>query len=77
MIPELVKKSRIPIVTSVNKFLKNSSDAQKEMLELDILATDIYSLGYQIPDFRKTNLDYIPLHFINPQSLTQSKIKDP
>ena len=58
MIPELVKKSRIPIVTSVNKFIKNSTDSQKEMLTLDILATDIYSLGYQIPTFRKTNLDY-------------------
>lgn len=58
LIPELVKKSRIPIVTSVNKFIKNSTEAQKEMLTLDILATDIYSLGYQIPTFRKTNLDY-------------------
>ena len=58
MIPELVKKSRIPIVTSVNKFIKNSTASQKEMLALDILATDIYSLGYQIPTFRKTNLDY-------------------
>ena len=32
MIPELVKNSRIPIVTSVNKFLKNATDSQKEML---------------------------------------------
>lgn len=58
IIPELTKKSRIPIVTSVSKFLKNANPAQKEMLELDILATNIYTLGYQIPNFRKINLDY-------------------
>lgn len=58
IIPELTKKSRIPIVTSVSKFLKNATSAQKEMLELDILATNIYTLGYQIPNFRKINLDY-------------------
>jgi len=28
------------------------------MLELDILATNIYTLGYQVPTFRKINLDY-------------------
>lgn len=58
MIPELVKNSRIPIVTSVNKFMKNATPSQKEMLELDILATNIYTLGYQVPAFRKMNLDY-------------------
>ena len=58
LIPELVKNSRIPIVTSVNKFLKNATDSQKEMLNLDILATNLYTLGYQVPTFRKVNLDY-------------------
>ena len=58
VIPELVKHSRIPIITSVNKFIKNATIAQKEMLTLDILATNVYALGYQIPSFRKMNLDY-------------------
>lgn len=58
LISEIIKKSRIPIVTSVHKFLKNASISQKEMLELDILATNIYTLGYQVPAFRKVNLDY-------------------
>ena len=58
IIPELVKNSRIPVVTSISKFLKNATPYQKEMLELDILATNVYTLGYQMPSFRKTNLDY-------------------
>lgn len=58
VIPELVKNSRIPVVTSISKFLKTATPYQKEMLELDILATNIYTLGYQMPAFRKTNLDY-------------------
>ena len=53
-----MKHSRIPIVTSISKFLKNATDSQKEMLELDILATNVYTLGYQVPAFRKINLDY-------------------
>ncbi len=62
MIPELVKNSRIPIVTSVSKFIKTATPTQKEMLDLDILATNIYTLGYEVPNFRKINLDYtIPM----------------
>ena len=62
IIPDLVKNSRIPIITSVNKFLKTATPAQKEMLDLDILATNVYTLGYELPNFRKINLDYtIPM----------------
>ena len=58
-LPYLINNSRIPIITSVNKFLKgNASDSQKKMLELDILSSNIYTLGYQIPNFKKLNLDY-------------------
>ena len=28
------------------------------MIEKDILATNIYTLGYQIPNYRESNLDY-------------------
>lgn len=58
LIPELMKTSKIPIVTSVAPFLKKATPAQKEMLELDIRATNLYTLGYQLPAFRKINLDY-------------------
>lgn len=48
----------LPIVTNVPKFMKIANEAQKKMLEKDILATNIYTLGYQIPIYRKMNLDY-------------------
>ncbi|MBR4110793.1 MAG: nucleotidyltransferase [Clostridia bacterium] len=58
-LPYIINNSRIPVITSVNKFLKgNINESQKQMLELDILASNIYTLGYQIPNFKKTNLDY-------------------
>ena len=50
--------SNLPIVTSVGKFLKNANETSRKMLEKDIMATNIYTLGYQVPKFRKTNLDY-------------------
>ena len=50
------------MITSVSKFIKTANPYQKEMLELDILATNVYTLGYQVPTFRKINLDYtIPM----------------
>jgi len=48
----------LPIVTNVSKFMKNANDTQKKMLEKDILATNIYTLGHQVPTYRKANLDY-------------------
>lgn len=50
--------SNLPVVTSVGKFLKNANETSKKMLEKDIMATNIYTLGYQIPKYRTTNLDY-------------------
>ncbi len=55
---EISKNSRIPVVTNISKFIKDCSSEQKEMIELDILATNIYTLGYKIPEYRKINLDY-------------------
>lgn len=59
-LPYIINNSRIPIITSVSKFLKGSniSETQQKMLELDILASNIYTLGYQIPNYKKINLDY-------------------
>ncbi len=52
------QKSSLPIVSSVSSFIKNATDDQKEMIAKDIEATNIYTLGYQIPSLRKYNLDY-------------------
>lgn len=49
------KKSTLPIVTSINKFLYTASEPQKEMLSKDILATNIYTL---ISKDKTMNLDY-------------------
>ena len=58
VLSEIAKKSSIPVITNVAKFIKDANDEQKEMLELDILATNTYTLGYKIPQYRKFNLDY-------------------
>lgn len=58
LLSQIYNKSNLPIVTSVSKFLKTANDTGKMMIEKDILATNIYTLGYQIPAFRESNLDY-------------------
>ena len=58
LLSQIYNKSNIPIVTSVSKFLKSANETGRRMLEKDILATNIYTLGYQIPSYRKSNLDY-------------------
>lgn len=48
---------KLEIVTSVKKFLDTSNNKiLKSMLEKDIFATDIYTLGYTYDSF--SNLDY-------------------
>lgn len=49
------KTSKLPLVTSVNKFLSTANDLQKEMLLADISATNIYSL---ITNNKEMNLDF-------------------
>lgn len=58
LLSQIYNKSNLPIVTSVSKFLKNANETGRRMIEKDILATNIYTLGYQIPSYRKSNLDY-------------------
>lgn len=58
LLSQIYNKSNLPIVTSVSKFLKNANDTGRRMIEKDILATNIYTLGYQIPSYRESNLDY-------------------
>ncbi len=58
LLSKINKNSSIPSVISVASFMKKATDEQKEMLEKDILATNIYMLGNEIPEFRYYNLDY-------------------
>lgn len=51
------KNPKLSVITSVKKFMDESSNKfQKEMLEKDIMATNIYSLGYNSDSW--ANLDY-------------------
>lgn len=48
---------KLPIITSVKKYLETSTDKNlKTMLEKDIFATNIYTLGYEYDSW--SNLDY-------------------
>lgn len=58
ILSKISNKSNLPIVTSVSKFLKVANETNKNMIEKDILATNIYNLGYQVPAYRKANIDY-------------------
>ena len=58
ILSQIGNNSNLPVVTSVSKFLKNANDTGRKMIEKDIMATNIYTLGYQIPKYRNMNLDY-------------------
>ncbi len=58
VLSQIHNNSNLPVVTSVSKFLKNANPTSKKMLEKDIMATNIYTLGYQIPKYRTMNLDF-------------------
>lgn len=50
-------RAKYPIVTSVKKFMdSNNNKILKNMIEKDILASNIYTLGYEYDS--KSNLDY-------------------
>ena len=56
--------SKIPIITSVKKFLDtNNNKTLNNMINKDILATNIYTLGYEYDS--KANLDYTKKLIIN------------
>ena len=58
LISQIAKKNKkVQIVTSVKKYMDESKNkVLKEMLETDILATDVYTLGYEKDSW--SNLDY-------------------
>lgn len=48
---------KMEVITSVKKFMdKNNNKTYKRMLEIDIFATDVYTLGYKYDSM--ANLDY-------------------
>ena len=51
------QKSKTPVLTSVKKFMdSNNNKVLQNMIEKDILATNIYTLGYEYES--KANLDF-------------------
>ena len=58
LISEIAKaNSKLEIVTSVKKFVdKTTNKNMKSMIEKDIWATDVYTLGYQFDS--SSNLDF-------------------
>lgn len=58
------KKFKYPVITSVKKFVDtNSNKILESMLKKDILASNIYTLGYEFDS--KSNLDYTKKLIIN------------
>ena len=51
---EIANNAKLPIVTSLKRFLTNANELQKDMLFADIAATDIYTLLSEQP----MNLDF-------------------
>ena len=58
ILSKIYNNCKISVVTNVPKFMKTANNSQLKMIEKDILATNIYTLGYQVPNYRKSNLDY-------------------
>ncbi|MFW6130924.1 MAG: nucleotidyltransferase, partial [Atribacterota bacterium] len=62
LLRDIKTKSKIPIVIKLNNFYQhnmiNNNDTILKMLDYDILATDLYVLGYQKKEFRVGGLDY-------------------
>lgn len=58
LLSEIAKKSpKMEVVTSVKRFMDNSTNKMhKRMMDIDIFATDIYTLGYKYDSM--ANLDY-------------------
>ena len=57
LLGHIANNSSIPVITSLNRFMQNATEKQLDMINKDILATDIYSLG--CPTIQKSNLDWV------------------
>lgn len=53
-----IKNSPLPLVTTPSDFLSSCTPIQMEMLNADILASDIYCIGYPSPSQRQGGQDF-------------------
>ena len=58
LLSKMHNTATLPIITNLPKFMKIANESQKKMLEKDILATNIYTLGHKVSTYRKVNLDF-------------------
>ena len=64
LLSQISENKKYPVITSVKKFIYNNiNKVLKSMLEKDILASNIYTLGYEYDS--KANLDYTKKLIIN------------
>jgi len=64
LLSQISENKKYPVITSVKKFIDNNNNKiLKSMLEKDILASNIYTLGYEYDS--KANLDYTKKLIIN------------
>ena len=64
LLSQISDNKKYPVITSVKKFVDtNNNKILKNMLEKDILASNIYTLGYEYDS--KANLDYTKKLIIN------------
>ena len=64
LLSQISENKKFPVITSVKKFIDNNNNKiLKSMLEKDILASNIYTLGYEYDS--KANLDYTKKLIIN------------
>lgn len=64
LLSQISENKKYPVITSVKKFIDNNNNkVLKSMPEKDILASNIYTLGYEYDS--KANLDYTKKLIIN------------
>lgn len=64
LLSQISENKKYPVITSVKKFVDlNNNKTLKKMLDKDILASNIYTLGYEYDS--KANLDYTKKLIIN------------
>lgn len=59
LLKELKKASRVPVITKPAHYRNFNHSLLEEMFEMDILSTDLYSLGLANPDFRIAGRDLL------------------
>ena len=64
LLKEMKQKAQLPIVIRPARQKNELTEQGRNLLELDIRATNLYYTGYANPVLRQTNLDYLcmPVH---------------